>query len=285
MFGKFDFSREKYGDTLLIDLVRLESLNTYLALKPVHQLSYFDITLITGGKGAFSIDGRKTAVAPGRVFPTAPGQVRQWLCATPPRGYALIFEEEFLTAFFRDARFAARLPLFDAKQPPDILLGRGELDRLRRYFLDVEAEIQKGASRDEHALRAQLYMVLTILNRKAAMGRPDSRAAASRRHAEKFFQAVEMGYLENRSVEYYAHALCISPGHLNDQIKAVAGVSAKRHIQARVFLEAKRMLLYSEWTVDEIATRLRFRSASYFIKAFSAETGRTPLAFRRKNKP
>src|SRR3954467_15624016 len=95
MIGKFEFSKEKYGDTLLIDLVRLESLGAYLSREPIHRLSYFDITLITGGKGAFSIDGRKTAVARGRVFPTAPGQVRQWLCAVPPRGYALIFEEEF----------------------------------------------------------------------------------------------------------------------------------------------------------------------------------------------
>lgn len=285
MFSRFDFSREKYGDTLLIDLVRLENLGPYLARKPIHKLSYYDITVITGGKGAFSIDGKKMPVARGRVFPTAPGQVRQLLCNRPPKGYALIFEAEFLTAFFRDARFPARLPLFDAKGPADILLEGGDLARLTRFLRDIEAEIQRGASRDEHALRALLYMVLMTLNRKALTSRSDNQPAVSPGHAAKFFQAVDAGYLENRSVEYYARLLCISPGHLNDLVQAAIGTSAKRHIQARVFLEAKRMLLYTEWSVDEIAARLHFRSASYFIKAFRADTGRTPLAFRRKKNP
>ncbi|MEO7426587.1 MAG: helix-turn-helix domain-containing protein [Fibrobacteria bacterium] len=285
MFGRFDFSKGKYGKPLLIDLMRLENLGPYLARKPIHRLSYFDITLITGGKGVFSIDGRKTAIARGRVFPTAPGQVRQWLCDAPPRGYALIFEEEFLAAFFRDARFASRLPLFDDHAPADILLTSGEQARLAPFFLDIETEIQRGESRDEHYLRALLYTILTILNRKPVTGRADDRQAASQGHAAKFFQAVDAGYLENRSVEFYARLLCISSGHLNDLVKDSVGTSAKRHIQARVFLEAKRMLLYSDGTIDEIAARLRFKSASYFIKAFRADTGRTPLAFRRQKNP
>lgn len=285
MIGKFEFSREKYGETLLIDLVRLENLTPYLARNPVHKLSYFDITLITGGKGAFSIDGKKTAVERGRIFPTAPGQVRQWLCERPPRGYALIFEGEFLASFFRDARFPERLPLFGAHGPADIALDRRELAGLERCLRDIEAEILLSAARDEHYLRALLYMVLTRLNRNTVAHRSGAGSGRIPGYAARFIQAVDAGYLENRSVEHYARLLCISPGHLNDLVKRDAGMGAKRYIQARVFLEAKRMLLYSDCTVDEIASRLRFKSASYFVKVFRAGTGCTPLAFRRKKKP
>jgi len=51
---RYDFNKTKYGKELLIDLIRLETLEKYPIRNRPHVLSYYDITLITGAAG-FSI--------------------------------------------------------------------------------------------------------------------------------------------------------------------------------------------------------------------------------------
>ncbi|MFD0396049.1 helix-turn-helix domain-containing protein [Streptomyces nogalater] len=55
---------------------------------------------------------------------------------------------------------------------------------------------------------------------------------------------------------------------------------AKRYIDERVVLEAKRELAHGSLTVSALATRLGFADASDFTTFFRQRTGTTPTAFR-----
>lgn len=285
MAKNFGFDKDKYGDELLIDLIRFEDLGPYLSRNPVHTLSYYDITLITRGKGSFILDGTAESIHHGRIFATAPGQVREWRIGRIPEGYALIFEEEFLTRFFNDAGFVRNLALFACTGLSSIVLNRREQIGLTRLLKELEEEIQRFASKDQHVLRAILYRILIMLNRIAVGLRPDSGPKDSGGVAGKFVRAVDAGCRKNRSVAYYARLLCVSPSHLNALVKRNLGIGAKRHIQDRVFLEAKRMLLHSDSRVEEIASLLGFGNPAYFTRAFHRNFRVTPIAFRKKMNP
>jgi AraC-like DNA-binding protein len=47
---------------------------------------------------------------------------------------------------------------------------------------------------------------------------------------------------------------------------------------------AKNMLLYSEYSLDEIANYLAFASTSYFISTFKKSAGMTPREYRNVKK-
>ena len=98
----YTFYKNKYGSELLIDIVALKDIKKYLAGKAVHTLTYYDITFITEGEGRFVI-GHQTYNAVSRdVFFSRPGEIRSWEINCIKNGYALIFEDEFLSSFFKD---------------------------------------------------------------------------------------------------------------------------------------------------------------------------------------
>ena len=85
---------------MLIDIVALKDIKKYLAGKAVHTLTYYDITFITEGEGRFVI-GHQTYNAVSRdVFFRGREKSAAWEINCIKNGYALIFEDEFLSSFF-----------------------------------------------------------------------------------------------------------------------------------------------------------------------------------------
>ena len=49
--------------------------------------------------------------------------------------------------------------------------------------------------------------------------------------------------------------------------------------------EAKRLLLYSNSSIAEIAFELNFSTVAYFVRLFRKCAGSTPLVYRKEHKP
>ena len=109
---RYNFYKTKYGSELLIDVVDLKYTRKFLTKGSVHILTYYDITFITEGEGNFTISNRTHQATPGDVFFSKPGEVRSWDTDRIGNGYALIFEDTFLTSFFKDPLFVRHLPFF-----------------------------------------------------------------------------------------------------------------------------------------------------------------------------
>lgn len=286
MITQYDFFRTKYSEELLIDLIHLEDLDKYIKLSPVQRLSYYDITVITSGNGTFTIDNHEQELKQGKVFFSAPGQIRKWNIIDTPKGYVLIFENEFLCTFFNDTQFIKRLSYFNLYDNPPVLeLISADFLKLTDLFKDIKAEILSFKRNDKHMLRALLYQILIFLHRKFIVVYPAPDHSTMNRYVDHFAQLVETYGFQHRNVDYYAQQLCITSGHLNSLIKAHCGISAKRYILNKTILEAKRLLLYTEMTIDQIADHLHYENSNYFAKIFREHTDITPLNFRKQVNP
>jgi AraC family transcriptional regulator, transcriptional activator of pobA len=286
MVKKYNFFKTKYGERLLIDLIRLESLEKYMKEECSHCLSYYDITLLTSGKGSFSIDQYTYSIEPGIIFFSSPGQVRNWNIEQLPTGYVLIFEEEFLSCFLNDNRFVEGLKYFNAyASPSKLTLFPSDAQYLMQLMQSIEQEISLFTDTDKHILRALLYQTLVWLNRKYTGTYPSSITNEYNRHIRSFVSMVSHEFTQHHSVSYYAGKLNITAGHLNDLCKSYLGVSAKKYLQNRIMVEAKNLLSYSDLSVSEVAFRLNFEDPSYFIRKFKLSAGSTPLSFRNESHP
>lgn len=94
--------------------------------------------------------------------------------------------------------------------------------------------------------------------------------------------AVERDHRVTRRVEDYAAALGYSPRTLSRASLAVTGMSAKKYIDERVLLEAKRLLLHTDRAAKDVAAELGFADPSDFTKFFRLRTGTTPGEFRAR---
>lgn len=276
----YQFSKNKYGSELLIDLIRLESLSKYIRQTPRHCLTYYDITFIhQEGSGNFALDQYEFPVALNDLYFTAPGQIREWKVADISKGLVLIFEEEFLCSFFSDPLFVKKLSFFRNRQaPPRLPLTVEQGKYLFNILLQIEQEISD--SKETHLLRALLYQVLAWLNNVyrtfyQLTDKPQSIKTA------QFIQLVESHFFSQHTVSFYSSELCITSGYLNDLVKKESGITAKQYIINRLMTEAKRLLSNHKLPVSEIAWKLGFSDSSYFIRLFRSETGFSPLAFRK----
>jgi len=101
----------------------------------------------------------------------------------------------------------------------------------------------------------------------------------------KFFrQLLEINYCSMKRPAGYAKRLNISVSYLNESIKNATGLSVSQHIQARIILEAKRLLYHTDKSVKEIAFELGYEDYPYFSRLFTKATGMSALTFRNKNR-
>lgn len=283
---QYTFYKNKYGSELLIDVVELKNIKKFIRKDPIHTLTYYDITLITEGSGYFTIDNQSFNAVPGDVFFSKPGEIRTWDEKRIVNGYALIFEEEFLSSFFKDSQFVQHLNYFKtgfASAP--IHLSGNEYTRILQLMQSIKEEINIFHQNDTHLLRALLYEVLTLLNRSYREIETDLCKEVRNIHITRFIDYVNHSFKEQRTVCYYADKLCITPNYLNEIVNAAMGISVKQYIQNRAMDEAKRLLSYTDLSISDIAFELNYDNVSYFIRAFKQHTQLTPLAYRKEHKP
>lgn len=86
-----------------------------------------------------------------------------------------------------------------------------------------------------------------------------------------------------RTVQFYADRLCISPKHFSKLIRLASGKLPMEHIRKHVIVEAKTMLRASDMTIQEIADALNFPTDSFFCRYFKHSTGLSPSDYRKGN--
>lgn len=289
LIPRYTFYKNKYGSELLIDVVELKYVKKFLSQSSVHTLTYYDITFVTEGEGKFSIDNQTNEAASRDVFFSKPGEIRNWDTRHIVNGYALIFEDEFLSSLFKDSLFVQHLSFFQSGKTSSKLQLPDELYmRILQILHNIKTEIDTYKQNDVYVLRALLYEVLMLLDReykKVNMEEETTSKEVGNIHIDKFMKLVESHLKEQHSVQYYADKLCITPNYLNEIVTSTKGISAKQYIRNKVMDEAQRLLTYTDFPISDIAFELHFSTVSYFIRSFRQYTGTTPLLYRRTHKP
>ncbi len=128
---------------------------------------------------------------------------------------------------------------------------------------------------------AQAYHLLTLLYGKNVQAQatqyPPLVVAA--------VQYMQQEFAHIYGVEDVARALEVSKEHLIRQFSAHMGQTAGKYLTALRIAHAKRLLASEDMPMELLAAASGFSSASYFSKVFRAETGMTPVAYRKSCAP
>jgi len=98
----------------------------------------------------------------------------------------------------------------------------------------------------------------------------------------RFRQMLEQHIKDKHTVQEYADALKIGRTYLNKLSKLYLGNTAKEVIRARLLLEAKKEILYSQKDISEIAYELNFSNPPNFFRFFRQLTGLSPQQYRKE---
>lgn len=151
----------------------------------------------------------------------------------------------------------------------------GLIDALEREALGDRA----GAAR---AMAHYGGLIAVWLERHADLAEEPAAPNANQRLATAYTALVERHFRTGEGVAHYAERLGVTPTHLTRACRAASGKSASRLLADRVHYEARRMLAETDLPVKDVASRLGFRSAAYFSRAFQNEAGQSPSSFRAR---
>jgi AraC family transcriptional activator of pobA len=105
--------------------------------------------------------------------------------------------------------------------------------------------------------------------------------------AQSFRRLVDGHFRENWPVEGYVAALGTTPHLLSKACRQAYGLSVKTFIDERRLLEAKRLLLFTVRSVEDVAYEIGFHDPAYFSRFFRQRTGEPPGEWRgaQTNRP
>jgi len=156
----------------------------------------------------------------------------------------------------------------------------------RRYLDALFESIGQEYSHQEPGrdlmLQSLISVLLVWISRQALQ---QSQAEASqpdrgRAHLQGFTQLLEAQFRQHLPIEHYAERLGISAAHLNALCRRLAGQSALQMVNQRLLLEAKRCLVYTAMTINQVSDSLGFSEPAYFSRFFKRGTGQSPKQFR-----
>ncbi|GLK91380.1 helix-turn-helix domain-containing protein [Pseudomonas turukhanskensis] len=151
---------------------------------------------------------------------------------------------------------------------------------LDALFESIAAEYDQQQSGRDLMLQSLISVLLVSLSRRARAQSSAQGPDRGREHVDAFTRLLEAHYRQHLPIEHYASALSISAAHLNALCRRLAGQSALQMINQRLLLEAKRCLVYSAMTVNQVSDSLGFSDPAYFSRFFKRGTGLSPKGFR-----
>jgi AraC-like DNA-binding protein len=244
-----------------------------------HRKDYYLFVLVRRGDSRHWVDSRPYTLKPDTFYFTIPQQVHLKEEMKPMQGFALRFNEEFLQ--LEENRGLRELPLLQNQAGGhELRLTAADVTFIRDAMRRMLAEFRGSGSWKNAMLAAELRVLVIYLSRLYTQQFGVS-PNGEYRLLREFQGLVEQLFREEHEVAGYAARLHISPGHLNEQVKEQSGKTAIHHIHARMVVEAKRQLLYSDVSVKELADELGFEDPAYFTRWFKRLTGETPIRYRR----
>ncbi|MER8917211.1 helix-turn-helix domain-containing protein [Mesorhizobium sp. M0761] len=139
------------------------------------------------------------------------------------------------------------------------------------------AEAQAGSDKTLPALIAVALSHVARLGPEVMDATGSSDAALAR----GLRRLVDAHFRDNWPVDRYVEALATTPHLLDKAAHTVLGSGVKRLIGERRLLEAKRLLLFTVRTVEDIAYEIGFEDPAYFSRFFRERVGQAPAAWRR----
>lgn len=95
---------------------------------------------------------------------------------------------------------------------------------------------------------------------------------------------ITFNYTDNLTIQELAAIANLSPSRFFTVFKKATGITPIEYKNRICIKNAKKMLLISDLSIEEIAEKLGFNSSSYFRRTFKAFTGQSPREYRNSFK-
>ncbi|BDH45531.1 4-hydroxyphenylacetate catabolism regulatory protein HpaA [Salmonella enterica subsp. enterica serovar Choleraesuis] len=252
-------------------------------MRPHWHDRYYQMHFLATGRIALQQDDHFYAVQAPLFVLTPPSVPHAFYTGPESDGHVLTIRQEVLWPLFEElwpgSPEASGMQGFclSLAQSPETLAA------LDHYWPLVAGEFRQRQPGRQSALTGLARNIISLLLRVAD---PDGAGTGAMRGELKVFQRfnrlVDEHFAEHLTVPDYARTLGISESRLNELCRRFANQSTKRLIHERVLREARRLLMFSAHSVNQIAWDLGYKDPAYFARVFNRMEGCSPSQYRQR---
>ena len=244
-----------------------------------HRADFYHIIRVETGKSVQTVDFCPIELTNGQILFIAKNQVISFDVSTSYSGQIILFTDIFFNRCECYARLMKQLNLFNPFTGNTPITTSEKLTSILNMM--IEEFHQQQYSLQSNAIHSLLNAFFIQASRQIAENITQSQNN-NYQIAFQFAELVEQNYKSLRKVNDYIKLMVASAKPLSKSLQAIIGKTPKQFIDSRIVLEAKRMLVYGNESVKEIAFSLGFDEPTNFGKFFREQTGISPAEFKKQ---
>jgi len=276
------FNCNSVNSDLYINTFKNHLINHSFIEKP-HRHNSYVLVFFTKGSGTHEIDFDKFIIQPGSVFFMQPGQIHHWDLSDDIEGFVIFYSKEMYNLYFGQKSIDQYSFYSSVNTIPEIIFDNAEAKAILPYFDAMILENQSNQMMKQDKIMNLLDIIHIEIARKYSETHLHE-AHSNNVKIKNFEVLLEQKFKKEKAPSFYAPKLSITLKHLNRICNEILQKTTTEVITNRIILEAKRMLMDKNFTVNEIATELGYDDYSYFTRLFKKHSGMTPSAFRVSKK-
>ncbi|MBD1259291.1 AraC family transcriptional regulator [Maribacter polysiphoniae] len=280
IISEFDFESKQSNLGLeIIPLKKVIDFSNQNGYDP-HRLNFYQLIVITKGRGIHEVDFETIAYAENTVIPVAMGQVQRFTNNPQLKGYAVLFTPDFLIKEEQDYHYLYDYTIFNHAINPQSHIANKEVLTLLQEMI---TEQQKGLLFDSGEYQRNLLKNFLIQIERNKRERVEIVCNDSLNLYMRFRKTLEENINYKIRVADICQKLNVTPKQINKALKLYTNTTAKQYIEDRVILEIKRLLVYSTLTIKEIAYEIGFDDPTNFTKYFKARVNTLPTDYQKQH--
>lgn len=246
--------------------------------------SHFTILLITEGRAHVQINLIDYVLHANQLLIIAPNDVQQYKnlsfdCSIASAG----FSREFLMASGLHQQNMDAIEIFALQNNPVVKLSKETADvlcNLLHVMHTKRKEIPAGMYEGEITRHSFAAFVLQIAESFRSSHTVELKLNRKEELLMQFLKLLPLHFKEERSVQFYAEQLFITPKHLTTAIKELTGKPAGAFIDDMVITEAKILLNNHAISIGQVSEELHFSDQFFFSKYFKKYAGVSPSQYK-----
>ncbi|MGH1517716.1 helix-turn-helix domain-containing protein [Chryseobacterium sp. JK1] len=196
----------------------------------------------------------------------------------------IFFKESFLLEKYADLFFLFKYDFFGNNGLHVLPLKDSYLSKVRRIFELIQLSQSGHDYHENELIRNYIFALVYEIDSYYRHLGSHTQSSIRGQHPlfSKFRKLLALNYMQEHKLDFYAKQLFLTPKSLSAAIKKYTGRPAGKWIDDAIILESKVLLQNKTLSVSQITDILNFSDQSVFGKFFKANTGFSPIDYRKQ---
>ena len=251
-----------------------------------HKHEFIELAYVEEGEAQHWVNGETFQLSAGDIMMLDSGVSHCYLATTPTISvWNIIFLPEFFDFFLKEGdrciEYACRTMLKEdvgsalMKESGFLSLPKEQAKSVVPYIRQIIEEKKEERPGYLEAIHSLLKLAIIEIFRRGHDAKGDFSDKQKRIYRE-MMEYIKKNKGDGVSASYLSKLLFYSPEYLSKTFNNISGKSLKKYIQKEKLEKAKRELLSTDKTVEEIMEEAGYNDKKYFYEIFKREYGVSP---------